>query len=116
MEHDMEAKHTPGPWNGGGGSDLIMKRSSSIAHVYAGGDFPGQTRKQTRQANARLITSAPCMHLALEAIQCGIGRIDGFEFCALGLRWNLNPYLRFDESFYQALEAEIANARANKAA
>jgi hypothetical protein len=116
MEFYMEPKFTKGPWRVGHGACHDIYAPKRNGHQQKIAVCPTQSGQRDYDSvecagNARLIEAAPAMRLALDAIACGIGRLDGVEFCALGIRYALYPFLEFDADFFQALEAEVAKAR-----
>jgi hypothetical protein len=74
----MTQKHTPTPWSYKKGSQLITYGSAMVAHVYAGGDnVVGQSRKETREANAEFIVRAINVHDELVKALLKINQLDG---------------------------------------
>lgn len=59
MKHNMEAKHTPGPWE-----VAIQYLPSHVAYYLKYEELS----KEEVEANARLIASAPCLLEALKAV------------------------------------------------
>lgn len=96
-------QYTSGPWHLRERFLIATDSSGEIASVRGA----GLRFNEEATANAQLIVSAPCMRLALMAIRYHVGRIDGFEFCALGMRFSLNRTLDFSPKYFRALQEKI---------
>lgn len=83
--------HTPGPWDdcSRSKSGLLIRIFGKTQFIGSIGGHPCALSRQKIEANARLVSNAPAMSLALEMIRVGVARFETStgEFCFGGLRY-----------------------------